>query len=337
MLKKFTLAAAMLCLFGAASAQNTAEQIEAIDSRVEKLETIVDALPTLSGYSWISYSYGGDVSTFQIRRARVTAKDNIYKDVLTYYLQMAFATAPKVLHAAAGINLSEKFNFWVGETMIPFSLYNTYTSSKNIAFVDHPLVSRKLAGFSDISGVSTPATDIGVQMYGKLNNFVSYKMAVGNGADANTADDNLSKDVMGTLILTPIEPLVITGAYYYGETNDSYAARERWGVGLCYTGNNFFVSAEYIAGITADTKNDGHYVAAGYWIIPKLAPIARYDYMCEDSDMRAFNEETNYTAGLHYRPAKNFSIQVEYTNKTYGSMVSTKDVNQVTALFVAAF
>ncbi|MFI3266519.1 MAG: porin [Rikenellaceae bacterium] len=335
MIKRILLVAMLAVIASSASAQKSV--VDSLDNRVDKIEKMIDALPTITGYTHLAYRYSEVTSEFQIRRARVTLTDPIYKDLLGYRFQVEFAKTPRILDMAIDIKPYKQLNFSVGQNMIAFSLDNVYKAPSEVDFIDFPLVIQRLAGFSDLSGVGYSARDLGVQMYGSLlNDKVWYKVSVGNGCEAGQSEDNKSKDANGTVLVKPFDGLVLTGSYYYGETAEAYSARERWGAGISYSAERFFVNAEYIEGLTGSLYSHGAYASTAYWVSDKFAPMLRYDYFCNDAANAPEINEINYTVGLMYAPLKNLSVQVDYILKNYNG-VDTPRVNQYTIMLVGKF
>lgn len=334
------------------AAQNVSEPVSAIDSiamldkRINKLEGILSKLPKISGYVQTMYTWSEDESTFQIRRARITLKGDIYKSYADYAMQVDFANSVKLIDAYVRLTPWRQLNLQAGSFRPPFSIENVYYGASSMETIDYPQVVKKMTTIGDITGISASGRDIGVQLSGGFFNkrgfnTLEYRIGVFNGSGINTKNSNRSKDLAGLISVKPIRDLSIIASGYYGDWRPQPSGneeardykRQRWAAGFIYDDGKFFARGEYIQGITggietgydetADMpirrsfKSDGAYVTFGVWFYDKIAPLVRVEYYTQDMDARKQTTEPYYTVGFDYRPWKYLRFQVNYTLKTF--------------------
>ncbi len=295
-------------------------------ARNDKWERVLDKLPRISGYIQLLYNYdeGAEASSFSIKRARLDLQGPIYRKWIDYRVQLELAS-PKILDAYVRIMPWQALNFQIGQNKIPFSIDNVDYTPLKLATVDYPIALQKLVGFSDLCGVNASGRDMGVTLFGTLvkskdRPVVEYRAGIYNGAGINCKDNNKSKDISARVVVTPFEGLRLSASGYWGECvieQQKYAERTRYAAGAAYEGN-LFARTEYIYGKTGPIKSEGWYVTAGYRVTPKLAPVVRYDAFREVIGLKN-SYQTDYLAGIDYRPFKNLRLQLNYTLRTYRS------------------
>ncbi len=295
-------------------------------ARNDKWERVLDKLPRISGYVQLLYNYdeGAEASSFSIKRARLDLQGPIYRKWIDYRVQLELAS-PKILDAYVRIMPWQALNFQVGQNKIPFSLDNVDYPPLKLATIDYPIALQKLVGFSDLCGVKAAGRDMGVTLFGTLvksqdRPVVEYRAGVYNGSGINCTDNNKSKDISARVVVTPFEGLRLSASGYWGECvieEQKYVERTRYAAGVALEGD-LFARSEYIYGKTGAVKSEGMYVTAGYWVTPKLAPVVRYDAFREVIGQKD-TYQTDYLAGIDYRPFKNLRLQLNYTLRTYRS------------------
>ncbi len=293
-------------------------------ARNDKWERVLDKLPRISGYIQLLYNYdqGAEASSFSIKRARLDLQGPIYRKWIDYRVQLELSS-PKILDAYVRIMPWQALNFQIGQNKIPFSLDNVDYPPLKLATVDYPIALQKLVGFSDLCGVKASGRDMGVTLFGTLvksqnRPVVEYRAGVYNGAGINCKDNNKSKDISARVVISPLAGLRFSASGYWGECvleEQKYAERTRYAAGVAYDGD-LFARSEYIRGKTGAVKSDGWYVTAGYRVTPKLAPVVRYDAFREVIGLKN-TYQTDYLAGIDYKPFKNLRLQLNYTLRTY--------------------
>lgn len=322
--------------------QTTATLLLVVVFSTVRAQKIADYL-SLSGFIDTQYdieSYNGektDLSTLQIRRARLDIKGDV-SERLSFRLQADF-TSPKLIDAFIKYRFNKLVNLQVGQFKTPFTLENPY-SPLNLESIENAQAITKLAGYKDVSGVSSYANgrDIGVQISGSAFqkngkwDVLTYYAGIFNGNGINTKDCNTDKDLAARIELRPIvEELVLSGSIYNGNyaINGKNADRNRYSAGLEYKNKKLTIRSEYLNGETGisdgtsinNLKSNGFYAVAGYWfnftsngLSQKIRPVVRYDFYDNNSDVDN-DEAYAYMIGLDWWPEQNLRFFVNYTLK----------------------
>lgn len=341
-MKKIYLAKAVLPLTLLALTVTTASAQE------KEKKSLIPSYLSVGGWVDAQYSYENqenadgthnEVNTFQIRRARLDVKGNI-TDKLEFRLQGEFANSPKLIDAFIKYKFHKRINVQVGQFKTPFTLENQY-SPLNQEGIENSLVIGKLAGFSDITGVSSLSAgrDIGVSIYGDLFPFLSYNVGLFSGHGINSKDDNLGKDIIGRLDIHPgLENLTLSGSFMQGSwSSGGYdkATKNRYAGGAEYKDDRLTIRSEYVysdletaEGVWKSSK--GVYAVVGYWftfggtkngVKQKIRPVLRYDWFKADSN--ADHGSTYYMAGIDYWPDPHLRLQLDYTLRDTGAAHNT--------------
>lgn len=295
------------------------EQVNTLQAKGEKWDKVIAALPKISAYVQGRYTYADDESSFRLRRVRLNLTGTITPKI--DYKFQAELSSFKLLDAYVDFKPYEQFKVKAGQFKVPLSIENTDDTPKNMPLIDYSLAMQRLVANSEKVGDTTlKATGraTGLSLHGALaQGMLAYDLAVFNGTDVNTVDNNKSKDVVGRLTLAPIKGWRISGSYYWGEYGKEYYTRERWSFGTRYDDGTLLLGAEYFGGKTGLTKGevdaDGWYVMGGYAFCKKWALAARYDtYQEKATEHYAKFEQSNYTVGLSWSPVKNIRLQGNY-------------------------
>lgn len=348
-MKRLILFATLLALCAAPlKAQTTIEQDQAaqIAQLTEEVNTlkkksttwdkITKALPKISGYAQTRYEYrDGDASssTFQLRRVRVTFAGDISPKI-DYKLQ-AELTSFKMLDAYFSYKPLTGLNLRAGQFKIPFSVDNTDYGPTKLEFIDYSMAMTYLVATDEAFGddkIKANGRDTGAMLYGSFaNKIIGYELGVFNGYNLNTKDNNKSKDIVCRLSIRPVEGLLISGAYLWGEFGKDYIKRERWTAAVSYDYGNWMARSEYIGGNTGEKRSEGVYVAAGYRFCKNWMAVARYDTYCENADLRKQTTTTNYTVGINWKPVKYLLLQANYTYENLMADKGNRNLFQVQA------
>ena len=311
-------------------------QLEQQSSRWDKL---LGALPKISGYVQAGYQWSDNTSTFFLKRVRLNLSGAIAPKI-GYRIQMELC-APRLVDAYVEYKPLRALNLKVGQYKVPFSIENTDYSPLGLELIDYPLALTKLMGLDDLCGLSATGRDLGAMIYGGVidrgsSTLINYDLAVFNGEGINSKDHNRSKDVASRLTLKPADGLQLSGSYYWGEYGDHYLKRVRYGAGACYDRGDWVVRSEWIGGQTGTATSAGWYAVGGWRITQKWMPIVRYDHFVADLDDRNATTQTNYTAGVLWRPVKFLRCQLNYTYEYYTSP-SIDPRNVVALMFTGIF
>lgn len=268
----------------------------------------------LSGYVQVRYRHYWETSMdgFRIRRARLGLKGEILKNV-SFKVQVDGTRSPILLDAAVEISSIPYATLSFGQFKVPFSLENL-TSSSALDFVNRTQTVEQLCPGQDIGAAGR---DIGVTVSGKFS-ILEYTVGVFNGSGINWADTNDRKDIVGRLILRPLDFLVIGVSHYIGDQRPIFGAahvnRDRTGVDVFFSKGPAFIKGEYIFARDDLSERSGWYVRGAYsFILEKLQALINYDSY--DWDLAsAGNRIDVLTLGLNWFFSGKTKLQVNYAH-----------------------
>lgn len=106
----------------------------------------------------------------------------------------------------------------LGQFKTPFSLENPISPVVMEMITQMSLAGNYMvAGSSKLMMPAGAGRDIGISLYGNAGKYVSYDLALMNGAGRNNKDDNSWKDVVARLTLHPVECLDLSGSIIVGK------------------------------------------------------------------------------------------------------------------------
>jgi phosphate-selective porin len=296
------------------------------EDRIKIIEKAISILPKISGLLNLRYQYSTEAANystgkngFDVRRAYLDFKGNATKD-LTYRLQVDFSTSPKIIDAYVEWKPFKFIGLQAGQFKTAYTLENPY-SPFALETSDNSQVIAKL-----IQDYNNCGRDIGLSLNGSFfqkngYNIIEYKVALLNGNNINTTDNNKTKDVYGILFINPLKSITFDASYYKGQYGIETAKydRNRSSLGARYDDGKLMVRAEYVAGEIGTTQSNlknalGYYLTAGYFVTDKIQPVLKYDFYQNDktSDLTAI---TNYVIGLNYWLTPKTKLQAIYTHK----------------------
>ncbi len=324
-------------LFGSLtlSAQEVAKN-ESLDAQVAKLEKRTATLEKFHQYFKITSFVQGqyewvndktskdltDVSTFYIRRARMSITGDLYKGKngakldYRFYFDLAriknTSNPNPILDMWVRYRPFKEFGIQFGQYKNPFTFEASISPSK-YEFIDYSYAVCNLAkmGSNDVAGLNVTARDMGFQFIGGFlhregYSIINYNVGVLYGNGLNLKDNNKSKDIYGVLTIKPSAKLSLATYYQWGEADleeffsesqnkgkygwygdPEYVTTHRWGVGFKYDGDGLFARGEYIAGTTGKLVSEGAYLAGGYkFTLPQNAGRiwagGMVDYFCRN-------------------------------------------------------
>jgi len=294
-----------------------------------------------------------DENSFNFNRARLGVVGNIPYDISYYFF---VEVSPfKGTSPAASAHLLDAFITYtrfgkyakisIGQFKAPISLEQN-TPCHALTTIYRSDVVDQLAG---------PQRDLGLMILGGNDTtFLRYSIAVMHGAGKGIYDNNKGKDIVGRLLIHPIEPLTIGGSFRTGQRNPT-DLNERQNDILRIAGEfkfelkGFVLQGEYIYGqdklystsripiyggcggiIGFETKQPGTYTKGGYWIMASyktswnLEPVLKYDTY--DPDMDLGNDwYSNFTVGLNYFLNDWTRIQLNYIRKMEAAAIATNN------------
>ena len=357
---------------GLLSDLNIVERLVSDSTRLAKVENVISKLPKMQFFinPRVTYNsnknepFGGD-----IRRVQFDMRGKISKQ-FEYAFMAEFAGSPKILNANASWTPLSEINVRVGQYKVPFTLESAYARAV-FESCDNSQIVEQLTYYSgDISGISSNGRDFGIGLYGgiikkKGYSILNYDIGVFNGIGINVKDNNRKKDFVGRLNINPIKPVTISTSYmngWSGNNLDKKAPeplrhRERYAVGARYDDGKYLLRSEAILSNTevnnpgkdADGKDNpvtidspvkniksyGWYALAGYYFIPNLQGLLKYDYMRQEKG-NPQTDRTNYYVGANYffQKGKLSRLQVTYC---FSDIKDKRDLNQVIAQLYVIF
>jgi phosphate-selective porin OprO/OprP len=261
-------------------------------------------------------------NAFDLHRARLDVKGNI-TDKWSYEVYTEFAATTKLLDAYTAYKVADYLKFTAGQFKIPFS-YESLTSDSQLEFIDRSQVIEALVGRSkDVIG-NQNGRDIGIQVSGsfaKVNDLYLFDYSLGlfNGAGYDVVTDNNNhKDFSGRLGIHPIKNLDFGANLYSGEdiaaSGTKTQARNRYGFDGRYVIGALSLTGEYVHGTDAAVHRDGWYAQAGYFVLPKLQLVAKYDTY-DPNKVITTDRSTIYIGGFNYVFNSWTKLAVDYLDK----------------------
>lgn len=339
---------------------------ESTEARLAKLEKRIATREKLSQYFKVSGFVQGmyewhdaidknnttDISSFSVRRARLTLSGDLYKGkagMLDYRFYFDISRVPKnpILDMWMRYRPCKEFGIQFGQFKNPVTFEASISPSK-YDFIDFSYAVQNLAkmGSNDVAGLNVTARDIGFMFLGGFlhrdgYSILNYHVGVLNGSGINEKDNNKSKDIFARLTVQPKKDFALAVYYQWGEANLShfsaekyaeygwsgnakYVAMHRWGGGFNYDGKKAFARGEYIAGLTGSLASEGVYVEAGKrFHLPKNAGMlwagGMVDYFCRNCfnyvkrDTKNAAIDMRYSICVGYTPIKYLRMQLSYS------------------------
>ena len=347
---------------GLLSDLNIVERLVSDSTRLAKVENVISKLPKMQFFinPRVTYNnnknepFGGD-----IRRVQFDMRGKISKQ-FEYAFMAEFAGSPKILNANASWTPLSEINVRVGQYKVPFTLESAYSRSV-FESCDNSQIVEQLTYYSgDKSGMSSNGRDFGIGLYGNIfkktgYSILNYDIGVFNGAGINVKDNNRKKDFVGRLNISPVKPVTISGSYMNGWGGDfkkePVKHRERYAVGARYDDGKYLLRSEAILSNTEvndnndnpltinspvkNVKSYGWYALAGYYFIPNLQGLLKYDYMRQEKG-NPQTDRTNYYVGANYffQKGKLSRLQLTYC---FSDIKAERDLNQVIAQLYVIF
>ena len=211
---------------------------------------------SLAGYAQLGYTYDDAAkpdNTFDIKRIIFMAHGKITKR-WTCDFMYDFYNGGMLLEVYTDYQFLPGLTARIGEFKVPYTIENEL-SPTTVELIN--CYSQSVCYLAGVSGSDkcygmTSGRDIGMMIHGKLfHDFLQYKVAVMNGQGLNTKDKNSQKDVVGNLMIYPLEWLSVGGSFIRGtghaiadseytgiKTGENYA-KKRWSAGGVVTTSRF--------------------------------------------------------------------------------------------------
>ena len=297
------------------------------------LKDVVNTLKeriTLEGYAQVGYTYddAGEkaANTFDIKRAILMARGKI-TDKWSCYFMYSFANTGKILEAYTEYKFMPQLTVRLGQFKTMYTIENPISPCYVELINCYSQAVNYLAGIngSDPLYGSNSGRDMGLLVYGDLfKKKLSYNLAVMNGQGINQKDKNHQKDIVGGVMVHPLDWLSVGGSFVQGKgcavaasafnqeiaVGDNYT-RNRWSAGATVKTNPLSLRTEYLAGKDGHIKSDGYYATASVHVLPKFDIIASYDYL--NKDKAQDYKQSNYVAGVQWWFYPKCRLQAQYT------------------------
>ena len=292
------------------------------------VNTLKDRI-SLSGYAQVGYTYDdadGSSNTFDIKRVIFMAQGKITDRWLCYFMY-SFANTGKILEAYTEYKFLPQLTARIGQFKTMYTIENPMSPCYVELINCYSQSVNYLAGIngSDPLYGSSSGRDMGLLIYGDLfGKLVNYNLAVMNGQGINLKDKNNQKDIVGSLMVHPLDWLSVGGSFVKGkgcavavsslnpdiQVGENYT-RNRWSAGAVIKTKPVDVRTEYLAGKDGRIKSDGYYVTASAHVFPKVDVIASYDYLNKSKVLD--DKQSNYVVGLQYWFYPKCRVQAQYT------------------------
>ena len=262
---------------------------------------------------------------WRFRHARMHIKGSITEH-LNGFVQIAGKTGKATLQNAF-INLMYLPNteIRVGYIKLPFGL-EAYGHPLKNPTIDISLASKKVYCPVGIH-------DMGIHMKYK-HQFATCWIAIVNGNNGATVDNNSCKDFCGRLLLSPVEGLSVGGSYSTGKTAPAKLGTNKYGAEINYKNGPLWARGEYLGAKDEQVAGDdkkymGYYVAFAYRFLPQVEGAVKYGAYDPDTKVND-NEWTNITIGLSYylapkgwnRVSLNYEIRNDKANENLGNFLT---------------
>ena len=313
--------------------------LQAQDSK-KWINTLIERI-NLSGYAQGGFEYydqSEPKDQFKIARIIFMADAKV-DDHINAYMMYDFKSAS--LHELwFNYKVSPAFSVKVGQFKTPFTIENPLSPTVlELIYPSSLATGYMIGGSNSLMMKGAAGRDIGICAYGQLlDGWLSYDVALMNGAGRNKSDDNSQKDFVVRLGLQPASWLLVSGsmmkgtgnvAVHYDEegrivSNDTGIGglkhngnfqRDRYAVGTQIKTAPINLRSEFMMGKDGDSNSRAVYATGTVNnIVKHLDFIASYDYL------DIWSGTTNrYSAGLQYWFYPRCRIQLGYgLNDTEG-------------------
>ncbi|MBQ3959780.1 MAG: hypothetical protein II677_04740 [Muribaculaceae bacterium] len=218
-------------------------------------------------------------------------------------------------------------NIKVGQFKTPFTIENPL-SPTILETISQP--SMATSYFVMGSGLMMPkgaGRDIGLTVYGNVGKYVSYDLAVMNGAGRSKSDDNSWKDFVGRLTFHPLKCLDVSASTILGkgasislDEDGSYLVwrdkvmeknytRNRFAVGAYLKTKPVDLRAEWMWGKDGEFKSNGGYATTQV----KDIGVKGLDLIASFDHLENTLTTNRYQAGVQYWFYKKCRVQASYS------------------------
>ena len=211
--------------------------LKAQDTHLNDVVNTLKERISLAGYAQVGYTYddaGEKASnTFDIKRVIFMARGKI-TDKWSCYFMYSFANTGKILEAYTEYQFLPQLTARIGQFKTMYTIENPMSPCFVELINCYSQAVNYLAGIngSDPLYGSNSGRDMGILIYGDLfKKKLSYNFAVMNGQGINLKDKNNQKDIVGSLMVHPLDWLSVGGSFIKGK--GFAVADEQEGEAIC--------------------------------------------------------------------------------------------------------
>jgi len=292
------------------------------------------------GFLQAQYDQGfmedGNTSTFDFNRARIGVMGNIPYDFSYYFLLETSPfkkDGPKayLLDAFITYGRFQNFKVSVGSFKSPFG--------QELSTPCHSLYTINRSKF--VNELTAPDRDMGLMLLGGSDTTLfQYSVAVMNGTGLLVKDIDTYKDIVGRVIVHPLDWFQFAGSFRFGKSESSDETvsdpdkRKRLGADFQIEKYGFLVQGEYIWAedigsylvgggcgedpelVQGSVKREGLSIMALYNTPWNLQPVIKYENYNDDIDFDGNNNMEHVTTfGFNYFFNEWTRLQVNYEYK----------------------
>ena len=304
--------------------------LKAQDTRLNNVVNTLKERITLAGYAQVGYTYddaGEKASnTFDLKRAIFMARGKI-TDKWSCYFMYSFANTGKILEAYTEYRFLPQLTARIGQFKTMYTIENPMSPCFVELINCYSQAVNYLAGIngSDPLYGSNSGRDMGILIYGDLfKKKLSYNLAVMNGQGINLKDKNNQKDIVGSLMVHPLDWLSVGGSFVKGKgcavaassvnpdiaIGDSYT-RNRWSAGATKHTNPHPHPTQNQPPKHPQQKTPPNKPTPTQHQLPKFDIVASYDYF--NKDKAQDYKQSNYVAGVQWWFYPKCRLQAQYT------------------------
>ena len=278
------------------------------------------------GFEYNNQKYAADeANTFNIKRVLFWAKANV-TDRWSFLFMHDFKSVVQEFYTDYRLTRGKEMTVRLGQFKNSYSMENPLSPAKLelVEVYSQGVVYLAGCGSDPLFGVQY-GRDLGMMVYGDLfNNHLHYEAAVMNGQGININDKNTQKDAIIKLEYRPSKEFRIVASGQKGtghavkasaycpsiNVGDNYT-RDRLSLGAEYSGKQFSMRGEYLAGKDGDVGSRGWYATMCKPLCKNLDIIGSYDYFNYNTTLDY--DHTNATLGLQYWFFPKCRFQAQYT------------------------
>lgn len=264
--------------------------------------------------------------SFSFERARIGTTGKIPYD-FSYYVVLELSpfisNNPYLLDAYISYERFKWAKLSVGSFKTPFGLETNTPCNALITSYRSTATLQMVAPFRDLGMVL---------MGGDKDSFINYSLGFMNGSGLGRLDNNEKKDIVGRVILKPLDFLRIGGSFRYGypSYNNNKDSRTTIGGEVSLKHKGFTLLGEYIMDegdynrdlgggcsgnlIELGSERNGGYATIAYLTKWNVEPVFRFDFF--NSGNTQDYKENNLTFGLNYFFNDWTRLQLNYVYKT---------------------